>query len=35
LSAFYSDGTDLGIIRLSFSKDEATLIEGARRLRAV
>ncbi|MEI6457303.1 MAG: methionine aminotransferase [Pseudomonadota bacterium] len=35
LSAFYSDGLDLGIIRLSFSKDEATLIEGARRLRAV
>jgi methionine aminotransferase len=32
LSAFYSDGTDHGIIRLSFSKDEATLIEGARRL---
>jgi aspartate/methionine/tyrosine aminotransferase len=35
LSAFYSDGTDLGIIRLSFSKDEATLREGARRLCAV
>jgi methionine aminotransferase len=35
LSAFYSDATDLGIIRLSFSKDDATLIEGARRLRAV
>ena len=35
LSAFYSDGTDLGIIRLSFSKDEATLVEGARRLCAV
>ncbi len=35
LSAFYSDGTDLGIIRLSFSKDEATLLEGARRLSAV
>jgi methionine aminotransferase len=32
LSAFYGDGTDLGIIRLSFSKDEATLIEAARRL---
>lgn len=32
LSAFYSDGTDHGIIRLSFAKDEATLIEGARRL---
>jgi aspartate/methionine/tyrosine aminotransferase len=35
LSAFYSDSTDLGIIRLSFSKDEATLIEGARRLHEV
>jgi aspartate/methionine/tyrosine aminotransferase len=35
LSAFYSDGADLGIIRLSFAKDEATLIEGARRLSAV
>jgi aspartate/methionine/tyrosine aminotransferase len=35
LSAFYSDATDLGIIRISFSKDDATLIEGARRLRAV
>jgi aspartate/methionine/tyrosine aminotransferase len=35
LSAFYSDATDLGLIRLSFSKDDATLIEGARRLRAV
>jgi len=32
LSAFYSDGTDHGIIRLSFAKDEATLQEGARRL---
>ena len=32
LSAFYSDGTDTGIIRLSFSKDNDTLIEGARRL---
>ena len=32
LSAFYSDGTDHGIIRLSFAKDDATLIEGARRL---
>jgi len=32
LSAFYSDGTDHGIIRLSFAKDEATLLEGARRL---
>ena len=35
LSAFYSDGTDLGIIRISFSKDDATLLEGARRLCAV
>jgi methionine transaminase len=32
LSAFYTDGTDEGLIRLSFSKDDATLIEGARRL---
>ncbi|MHC8943690.1 methionine aminotransferase [Advenella incenata] len=32
VSAFYSDGTDLGVIRLSFSKDDATLEEGARRL---
>ncbi len=32
LSAFYSDGTDHGVIRLSFAKDEATLKEGARRL---
>jgi aspartate/methionine/tyrosine aminotransferase len=32
LSAFYTDGTDPGVIRLSFSKDDATLIEGARRL---
>ena len=35
LSAFYTDGTDTGVIRLSFSKDDATLIEGARRLAAV
>jgi methionine transaminase len=35
LSAFYSDGTDHGIIRLSFAKDEATLREGARRLCSV
>jgi methionine transaminase len=35
LSAFYSDGTDLGIIRLSFAKDDETLLEGARRLSAV
>lgn len=34
LSAFYSDGTDHGIIRLSFSKDDATLLEGAKRLSA-
>ena len=32
LSAFYSDGTDHSIIRLSFAKDDATLIECARRL---
>lgn len=32
LSAFYTDSTDAGVIRLSFSKDDATLIEGARRL---
>ncbi len=32
LSAFYSDATDHGVIRLSFAKDDATLIEGARRL---
>jgi methionine transaminase len=32
LSAFYSDGTDHGVIRLSFAKDDATLLEGARRL---
>jgi aspartate/methionine/tyrosine aminotransferase len=35
LSAFYSDGTDHGVIRLSFAKDEETLVEGARRLCAV
>jgi methionine aminotransferase len=35
LSAFYTDGTDDGLIRLSFSKDDATLIEGARRLCAI
>ncbi len=35
LSAFYSDGTDLGLIRLSFAKDDATLLEGARRLCSV
>jgi methionine aminotransferase len=32
LSAFYSDGTDHGIVRLSFARDEATIMEGARRL---
>ena len=32
LSAFYSDGTDHGLIRLSFAADKATLVEGARRL---
>lgn len=32
LSAFYGDGRDTGMIRLSFAKDDATLIEGARRL---
>jgi methionine aminotransferase len=35
LSAFYSDGTDHRVIRLSFAKDDATLLEGARRLCAV
>jgi aspartate/methionine/tyrosine aminotransferase len=35
LSAFYSDGTDHGLIRLSFAKDDATLREGARRLSRV
>jgi methionine transaminase len=35
LSAFYTDGTDSGLIRLSFSKDDATLVEGARRLRDI
>ena len=28
LSAFYTDGTDAGVIRLSFSKDDATLVEA-------
>jgi len=32
LSAFYSDGTNTGMIRLCFAKDELTLREGARRL---
>jgi methionine aminotransferase len=35
LSAFYTDGTDHGVIRLSFAKDDVTLLEGARRLCAV
>jgi aspartate/methionine/tyrosine aminotransferase len=35
LSAFYSDRTDHGVIRLSFAKDEATIEEGARRLCSV
>jgi methionine aminotransferase len=35
LSAFYSDGTDHGLIRLSFAKDDATLLEGGRRLCSV
>jgi methionine aminotransferase len=35
LSAFYTDRTDDGLIRLSFAKDDATLVEGARRLCAV
>lgn len=35
LSAFYTNGTDDGLIRLSFSKDDATLLEGARRLCAI
>ncbi|MDR5807541.1 methionine aminotransferase [Caballeronia sp. LZ019] len=32
LSAFYTDGTDNRLIRLSFAKDDDTLTEGARRL---
>jgi len=32
LSAFYTDGTDNKLIRLSFAKDEATLAAGARAL---
>lgn len=32
LSAFYSDGTDNGFIRLSFAKDDETLVAGARAL---
>ncbi len=33
LSAFYSDGTDNGFIRLSFAKDDDTIIAGARALK--
>ncbi len=32
LAAFYHDGADTGMIRLSFAKDHDTLREGARRL---
>ena len=32
LSAFYSDGTDARVVRLSFAKDDATLRAGAERL---
>ena len=35
LSAFYTDGTDNRVIRMSFAKDDDTLREGARRLSAV
>ena len=35
LSAFNSDAEDTGLIRMSFAKDDDTLIEGARRLSAV
>ena len=35
LSAFYSDATDHGLIRVCFAKDDDTLLEGARRLSAV
>jgi methionine transaminase len=35
LSAFYADGTDHRLIRLSFARDDATLLEGARRLCAI
>jgi methionine aminotransferase len=35
LSAFYADGTDNRVIRLSFAKDDDTLREGARRLCSV
>jgi aspartate/methionine/tyrosine aminotransferase len=32
MSAFYSDRTDTGMIRLSFCKDDETLLNGGRRL---
>lgn len=32
LSAFYTDGTDNKLIRLSFAKDDATIIAGAKAL---
>jgi aspartate/methionine/tyrosine aminotransferase len=32
LSSFYGDGTDTGMIRISFCKDDDTLREGARAL---
>ncbi|WP_246210928.1 methionine aminotransferase [Vogesella oryzae] len=32
VSAFYRDGTDQRVIRLSFAKDDATLLAGAERL---
>ena len=32
LSSFYGDGTDTGMIRLSFCKDDEILLEGGRRL---
>lgn len=35
LSAFYADGTDNRVIRLSFAKDDETLLEGARRLHSI
>lgn len=35
LSAFYTGNKPTGLIRLSFAKDDATLIEGARRLSEV
>ncbi len=32
VSSFYSDGSDTGMIRISFCKDDDTLREGGRRL---